>query len=98
LRGNFTLKHFLTEGYFSSTVETTFAQQKVSEFETPSNDYTLLHLSLGGKVQLAKMKFDFSLNANNVLNRTYIAHLSRLKSSGIPNIGRNIVLGLTFVI
>ena len=33
---------------------------------------------------------------NNLLNKNYIAHLSRLKNDGILNMGRNIVLGLNF--
>jgi len=29
-------------------------------------------------------------------DKVYIAHLSRLKVDGVPNIGRNIVLGVNF--
>ena len=71
-------------------------QNNNSIFETKSNDYTLVNLGLGGNINVGKTKFDLSLNANNLLNKTYVPHLSRLKADGIPNIGRNIILGLNF--
>jgi hypothetical protein len=37
-----------------------------------------------------------NINGNNLFNKSYIAHLSRLKNDGIPNVGRNIVLGINF--
>ena len=40
--------------------------------------------------------FNIHLNGNNLLNKSYIAHLSRLKTDGIQNIGRNIILGINF--
>ena len=39
---------------------------------------------------------DININGNNLFNKSYIAHLSRLKNDGIPNMGRNIVLGINF--
>ena len=47
-------------------------------------------------MKLGKTTFDLNLNANNLLDEEYTAHLSRLKTDGIPNMGRNIVLGLNF--
>jgi iron complex outermembrane receptor protein len=69
-------------------------QQNVSGFETQSNGYTLVNLGLGGTVKLGKTAFDVNLG-NNLFDKIY-AHLSRLKNDGIPNIGRNIVLGVNF--
>ncbi|WP_291098706.1 MULTISPECIES: TonB-dependent receptor [unclassified Flavobacterium] len=96
VRTNFIIKNWLEDGFATLNVSSTFNQNKVSGFETKSNGYTLLNLGLGGKIKLGKTAFDVNLNGNNVLNKTYIAHLSRLKTDGIPNIGRNIVLGLNF--
>jgi iron complex outermembrane receptor protein len=45
---------------------------------------------------MGKTVFDVNLNGNNLFDKRYIAHLSRLKNDGIPNIGRNIVLGVNF--
>jgi iron complex outermembrane receptor protein len=96
LRTEFNIKNWLEDGYASLNVSSTFHQNNVSGFETKSNGYTLVNLGFGGKIKLGKTAFDVNLNGNNLLNKSYIAHLSRLKTDGIPNIGRNIVLGLNF--
>ncbi len=96
IRTEFEIKNWLNEGFATFNVNTTLKQNNVSGFETASPDYTLINLGLGGTVQLGKMNFDVLLNANNVFDKQYVAHLSRLKTDGIPNIGRNIVLGLNF--
>ena len=80
----------------SAQINHTFNQNNTSAFETKSKDYTLVNLGFGGEINLGKRKLDVYLNANNLLNKNYIAHLSRLKNDGIPNMGRNIVLGLNF--
>jgi len=95
LRTEFDLNNWLTSGFASLNVSTTFSQNNVSGFETSSNGYTLVNLGLGGTVHLGKKVFDVNLNGNNLLNKTYIPHLSRLKSEGVPNIGRNVVMGIT---
>jgi iron complex outermembrane receptor protein len=98
LRTEFNIKNYLEDGYATLNVSSTFNQNNVSGFETKSNGYSLINLGLGGKISFGKTAFDINLNANNLLNKSYIAHLSRLKTDGIPNIGRNIVLGLNFTI
>jgi iron complex outermembrane receptor protein len=96
IRTEFKIKNYLDNGFATLNISSTFDQNNVSGYETQSNGYTLVNLGLGGKVTLGKAAFDFSLNANNLFDKTYIAHLSRLKSDGIPNIGRNIILGINF--
>ncbi len=96
IRTEFKIKNWMEEGFATLNVSTTFTQDNISGFETKTNGYTLLNLGFGGKVKLGKMAFDLNLNANNLLDKEYTAHLSRLKTDGIPNIGRNIVLGLNF--
>ncbi|WP_338407347.1 TonB-dependent receptor [uncultured Flavobacterium sp.] len=96
IRTEFKIKDWLEDGFATLNVSTTFNQNNVSGFETKSNEYTLLNLGFGGKVKLGETAFEVNLNGNNLFNKTYIAHLSRLKTDGIPNIGRNIVLGLNF--
>ncbi len=98
IRSEFKIKNWLEDGFASLNVSTTFNQDNVSGFETKSNGYTLLNIGLGGKVKIGKTAFDVNLNGNNLLDKKYIAHLSRFKNDGIPNIGRNIVLGLNFTI
>lgn len=94
IRGEFEIPKWLSEGFASINVSSTFNQNQVGGFETKTSGYTLFNLSLGGKIKFGKTAVDVNLNANNLLNKTYVAHLSRLKNEGIPNIGRNIVFGL----
>ncbi len=98
LRAEFNLKNWLHEGYASLKLENTFAQHKVSTFETATKGYNLLNVGLGGNVQLKNLKFNLSMNVTNLLDTEYISHLSRLKNDGIQNIGRNYVVGVRFEI
>ena len=96
IRTEFKIKNWLEDGFATLNVSSTFNQNNVSGFETKSNGYTLLNLGFGGTVKFGKTIFDLNLNGNNLLDKEYTAHLSRLKTDGIPNIGRNIILGLNF--
>jgi iron complex outermembrane receptor protein len=86
------------QGYISLSAHTFLKQDKVSIFETPTNGYTLVNFGLGGDVMLGKHKVNTSLSITNLFDEEYINHLSRLKSDGILNPGRNIVLGFSFEI
>ena len=96
VRVDFKSNKTFKEIFALANVEYTLNQNNPSQFETKSNDYTLVNLGMGGKIILGKTSFNINLNANNLLDKTYIAHLSRLKNDGIPNIGRNVVLGVNF--
>ena len=78
------------------SLESTFSQNNVSNFETKTAGYNLLNLGFGGDILLGNTKFATSLSVNNIFNKKYIHHLSRLKPDGILNQGRNIVLGINF--
>ena len=90
------MKKWLQEGFATLNISNTFNQNNVSGFETKSNGYVLVNLGIGGNIQFGKTAFSFNLNGNNIANKSYISHLSRLKIDGIPNIGRNIILGINF--
>lgn len=96
LKIEFKSTKYFKDGFAVLNVEYTLRQNNPSQFETMTNDYTLLNIGFGGKVTLGKTVFDINLNANNIFDRNYVSHLSRLKTDGIPNIGRNIVLGINF--
>ena len=96
LRTDFTLNQWLQKGYASVKLESVFDQNKISDFESISPGYHLLHLSLGGEIKIHNTSFELSFNMNNLLDTSYISHLSRLKSEGIQNIGRNMIIGLKF--
>ena len=95
-RTEFDIKNWLKEGFATLNITSTFNQNNVSGIETKTDGYTLLNLGFGGKMKFGKTEFNINLNANNLFDKEYTAHLSRLKTDGIPNIGRNIILGLNF--
>lgn len=96
IRTEFKIKNWLEDGFATLNVSSTFNQKNVTGFETESKGFNLVNLGFGGTVKLGKTAFDVNINGNNLFDKRYIAHLSRLKTDGIPNIGRNIVLGVNF--
>ncbi|MCJ7465574.1 MAG: TonB-dependent receptor [Maribacter sp.] len=88
-------KDWIDRAYTFVTLKSIFSQNKVNVFETPSDGYSLLNIGLGGMVQILDKPVDVRISGNNILNKTYIDHLSRLKIDGIPNIGRNISVGVS---
>jgi iron complex outermembrane receptor protein len=70
--------------------ENTFAQNKTSAFETSSTGYNLLSIGGGCTFMINNYSLVLGINATNLANVAYVSHLSRLKSEGIENIGRNI--------
>lgn len=89
---------WLKQGYASLGLHTTFSQNNSSQFETNTKGYNLINFGLGGNIILGKHKFNTSISINNLFNKKYINHLSRLKPDAILNAGRNIVGGISFEI
>ncbi len=81
--------------YAFATLQSTFAQRHVGNFETESDGYNLLNVGLGGTVSIFNQPINVHLSGNNLFNTTYISHLARLKIYGIADIGRNINLGIS---
>ncbi|TXE10929.1 TonB-dependent receptor [Gelidibacter salicanalis] len=79
-------------------LKTTFKQSNIGDFETSTNGYSLLGAGLGGVVTLFKNDLDVKISGSNLTDKTYINHLSRLKPDGIFNMGRNINIGLTYIL
>ena len=96
LRAEFNIKNWLKDGFATLNVSNTFDQKKISGFETYTDGYTLVNLGIGGQITIWKTHFNFTINGNNLFNKNYVAHLSRLKNDDIQNIGRNIILGINF--
>ena len=95
-RANFDLSKNIKNSFVFLQANYTFNQNKIGEFETKTNDYLLLSSGIGTDFQLNKSKFNLYITATNLLNKEYVAHLSRLKANGIYNMGRNIILGVNF--
>ena len=95
-RANFDVSKNIKNSFVFLQANYTFNQKKIGNFETKTNDYLLLSSGVGTDIQLKKATFNLFLTATNLLNKQYVAHLSRLKTDGINNMGRNIVLGVNF--
>lgn len=80
------------DGYASLSLKTVFDQDRTGLFETETAGYSLLNAGIGTSTVLNNVMLSFRLTGTNLLNKTYISHLSRLKPEGIPNMGRNIIL------
>jgi iron complex outermembrane receptor protein len=90
-----TAQNWLNNGYAYITLKSVFDQDNVGDFENPTKGYNLVNLGFGGNVLAFNTPFEVRLSAQNIFDKTYISHLSRLKTDGIANIGRNISLAIS---
>jgi len=70
-------------------------QNKLAFNETASPAYQLLDASLQLKWN-GKIPVDVQFGCRNILNTSYIDHLSRLKNISMASPGRNIYISITF--
>lgn len=93
----------LKNSYLSLGLEHVFAQKRIDIFETSTGAYTLLNAGIGTSVLINKMPLKIHVAGNNLLNKKYFDHLSRLRpgrldetdpSLGFYNPGRNITVGI----
>lgn len=97
--------------YIAASLECYLSQNHVYRdlgTETPTPSYTLLNFSAGTDITWAGNKVaEFYVTAENLLNRTYQSHLSRLKYAdvnnmtgrqGVYNMGRNVTFKLVIPI
>jgi iron complex outermembrane receptor protein len=82
------------ETYVMSGIEYHFAQDKVGQFETPTDAYTLVNLGAGTVLHFDKQIIELTLFCNNLLDVAYVDALSRYKDYGILNPGRDINLNI----
>lgn len=90
--------NWLIDEYAFVTLRSVFNQNKVDQFESTTNGYNLVDIGLGGNIRLNKIPIQMRLSANNIFDKTYFSHLSRLKPDGIANIGRNISLAVSILL
>lgn len=96
LRAEFDIDNWLEFGYLFVNLESTFKQNKVSNFEEVTKGYNLLNFGLGGDLIFNKLKTNINFTIKNVLNKEYASHLSVLNEEGIQNIGTNFIFGIKF--
>jgi iron complex outermembrane receptor protein len=66
-----------------------FIQDCVANYETPTPVYDLFNAGVAFEVELGKQKLLFNMAVINIFNKAYYDHLSRYKTDGIYNMGRN---------
>ena len=102
---------FLNNTYVALSMDCNLKQNHVYSAdgtETPTPSYTLLNLSAGTDILIhGKRRASLYLNADNLTDRAYQNHLSRLKyittdpttgKTGICNMGRNFTLKLVIAL
>lgn len=96
IRAEFSKKdNWIKNSYSFITLNSVFKQNNITAFETTTNGYNLLSIGLGGTLSVFKTPMEVRVSGNNLLNKEYFSHLSRLKYDGIANIGRNISVGIS---
>jgi len=85
-----------TDAFIS--LKNVFKQQHVSGSEIATGNYDLVNLGMNSKLKSKNASYIVNLGVNNILDKQYIDHLSRLKNDDIYNQGRNIILGLTILL
>ena len=86
----------LSSKYAFIRLKNVFDQNNPGLFETRTGGYGLLGAGLGGSVKLGSSLVELGINGNNLLNKAYISHLSRLKPDNIHNIGRNFMISASW--
>ncbi len=76
----------------------TAAQNRVDRNEAETPAYHLLNLEGSYKFSWRNTDFRFHLALKNVLDESYLRHLSRYRILNLPEQGRNIVLGFSFTL
>ena len=88
-------KHTVLEKYYLNIgINHTFKADKISAFEAPQDAYTLLNTSLGADFKFKKISINTTLSVHNLLDKEYISHMSVLREHDVPNLGRNIIVGM----
>lgn len=76
---------------FGIEVKAVSSQNKVAPEETKTSGYTIVNLHLGFRLPFSGLAHEINLNVENLMNKTYYDHLSRIKNFA-PMPGRNISL------
>ncbi len=95
VRANFSGKKVLRNFFVYLQNQYSFAQNHIADYEISTGAYNLLNAGVGFEFRFNKQKLLLNIAATNLFNETYYDHLSRYKTEGIYNIGRNVNIRLT---
>jgi len=71
-------------------------QDRVALLEEATPGYFLLGMNVGGELKVANQALDVFLSGTNMLNKTYMDHLSLYRPFGINQMGRNVALHIRY--
>ena len=71
-------------------------KENVAQFETKTDSYFLLNLSGTYDVEFLSNDLKIGWSINNLTDKLYFDHMSRLKTMGIHEMGRNISVGINY--
>jgi iron complex outermembrane receptor protein len=80
--------------YVSVLGSLVFDQNRAAPLEDATPGYYLLGLNVGGNIQVANNVLDVYVSGTNLLNQTYLDHMSLFRPFGINQLGRNIALNV----
>ena len=90
-KGKFKIEEFVFQHMYY------FDQNRIASFETPTSAYNLIHAGLNLKWGM-KNPLEIGVGVKNVLNSTYVNHLSRLKNIGVSETGRSFYINLRYTL
>lgn len=86
---------FMENAYFSFDYRITAPQNDIVPPEETTGRYQVIHLGLGGDINLQKQKVNISLQVQNLLNNKYFNHTSYYRLINVPEPGRNFIMNIS---
>ncbi|MCH7397919.1 TonB-dependent receptor [Belliella sp. DSM 107340] len=83
-----------TNPYISLLGSFIFDQNREAPLEEATPGYYLLGLNVGSQVMMAGKSLDIYVSGSNILNKTYLDHMSLFRPFGVNQMGRNIALNV----
>jgi len=91
LRGIVGIEYRTSKYNFGAEIKLVSSQNKVAPDETRTPGYGIINLHFGLRFPFSRFAHEINLNIENLTNKTYYDHLSRIKSFA-PMPGRNVSL------
>lgn len=80
--------------YISILGTAVFDQNRAAPLEDSTPGYYLLGMNIGGNVNVGNNQLEVYVSGSNLLNQTYLDHMSLFRPFGINQIGRNVALNV----
>ncbi|HUX56141.1 MAG TPA: TonB-dependent receptor [Bacteroidales bacterium] len=94
IRADYKKLGFLNHSAIKLSALTALKQDDPSPYETETDGYTLINLSINTDINVFKQTLVFGISANNLFDTKYYDHLSTLKPLNFYNQGRNVSVSL----